>query len=155
MKSVNIKRRHLSALLALVPVAGRALAQSGKPVVEVWKSPSCGCCNKWISYLEANGFTVKSHDSGNSAVRAKAGVKSQYGSCHTALVDGYAVEGHVPAREILRMLKDRPDAIGIAVPRMPLGSPGMDGPDHDNETEPYAVLLLARNGEATIYQTYP
>lgn len=155
MNRVNIKRRHLSALLALLPVAGSALAQSGKPVVEVWKSPTCGCCNKWISYLEANGFTVKSHDSGNAAARARAGVKSQYGSCHTALVDGYVVEGHVPAREIFRMLKERPDAIGIAVPKMPLGSPGMDGPDYDNQTESYAVLLLARNGEATIYQTYP
>jgi hypothetical protein len=120
----------------------------------VWKSATCGCCKDWIAYLEKDGFQVISYDTGNAAVRARMGLPNRYGSCHTAVIDGYVVEGHVPAREIRRLLRDRPAALGIAVPEMPIGSPGMDGPAYGNRREPYAVLLVARDGSATVYQQY-
>jgi hypothetical protein len=94
---------------------------------------------------------VTAHDSGNSAARAKARIGPQYASCHTALVDGYAIEGHVPAREILRLLKERPDAIGLAVPGMPIGSPGME---QGGRVDPYSVLLLHRDGGSSTYAKY-
>ena len=126
-----------------------------KPLrIEVWKSATCGCCKDWIAYLEKDGFQVISHDTGNAAVRARMGLPNRYGSCHTAVIDGYLVEGHVPAREIRRLLRERPAALGIAVPEMPIGSPGMDGPAYGNRREPYAVLLVARDGSATVYQQY-
>ena len=104
--------------------------------VEVWKSPTCGCCKDWVTHLEANGFRVKVHDLGNAAARARLKVPMKLGSCHTALVGRYAVEGHVPAADIRRLLKERPDAIGLAVPGMPVGSPGMDGPAFDKLQDP-------------------
>ena len=152
---VDHGRRNATAWLATLPIFGWSAAKASQPVIEVWRSAACGCCKDWIAYLERNGFTVKSHETGNAAVRARLGVRSMYGSCHTGLIEGYAVEGHVPVREIRRMLKERPDAIGIAVPAMPLGSPGMDGPAYGNKTEPYAVVFLTRDGQATVYQRYP
>lgn len=152
---INQRRRQLTLGLAMLPWLGATSARASQPVMEVWRSATCGCCKDWISYLERNGFTVKSYETGNSAVRARLGVRSMYGACHTGLIDGYVVEGHVPVREIRRILKERPDAIGIAVPAMPLGSPGMDGPAYGNKTEPYAVVLLTRDGQATVYQRYP
>jgi hypothetical protein len=146
------RRRFLLALAAL-PVASLAHA-AGAPLVEVWKSPTCGCCKDWIAHLEANGFRTKVHDSGNTAMRSRLGVDVKYGSCHTALVGGYAIEGHVPAREIQRLLKERPAAIGLAVPGMPVGSPGMDGPDYGGQKDPYDVVLLRKDGTAATYQTY-
>ena len=151
----NHGRRKATAWLASLPLFGWSAAKASQPVIEVWRSAVCSCCKDWIAYLERNGFAVKSHETGNAAVRARLGIRSMYGSCHTGFIDGYVVEGHVPVREIRRMLKERPDAIGIAVPAMPLGSPGMDGPAYGNKTEPYAVVLLTRDGQATVYQQYP
>lgn len=140
----------LLPLLALIPTAFAAA-----PVrVEVWKSPTCGCCHDWIAHLQANGFAVTTHDDGNTGARARLGMPMRYGSCHTAVVDGYAIEGHVPAREIHRLLKERPRAVGLAVPGMPVGSPGMDGPAYGGRKDPYDVLLVARNGGSTVYQSY-
>ncbi|MDP3170406.1 MAG: DUF411 domain-containing protein, partial [Polaromonas sp.] len=85
-----------------------ALMAQTRPQVEIWKDPNCGCCKDWVVHMEANGFDVKVHDIGNSAVRKKLGVPEKLGSCHTALVGGYAIEGHVPAREVHRLLKERP-----------------------------------------------
>jgi len=147
-------RRRLCAALALSPLVPAARGQATPLPIEVWKSPSCGCCKDWISYLEKNGFTVKVNDSGNNAARKKLGLPGMYGSCHTALVGGYVVEGHVPVREIRRLLKEKPDAIGIAVPAMPIGSPGMDGPEYGNRFDPYDVVLVARDGTARVYQSY-
>ncbi len=130
------------------------LAQGGKPLVEVWKDPSCGCCKDWVTYLEANGFAVKTHETGNNAKRASVGLAQQYGSCHTAVVAGYVIEGHVPAREIKRLLKERPKALGLAVPGMPVGSPGMDGPAYGGRKDPYAVLLVQADGSHRIFQNY-
>jgi hypothetical protein len=95
------------------------------------------------------------HDTGNTDMRTRLGIAPQYGSCHTARVGGYAIEGHVPAADIRRLLKERPKAIGLAVPGMPVGSPGMDGPAYGGHKDPHDVLLLVgANGDARIYQTY-
>lgn len=151
---MNLLRRRLAALLPLAVIARSAHATPGRPVVDVWKSAACGCCKDWVAHLKANGFEVKTHDTGNGNARDRLGVPREYGACHTAEVGGYAVEGHVPAREIERLLKERPVAIGLAVPGMPHGSPGMDGPEYGNRTEPYDVLLVRPDGSATVFQSY-
>jgi hypothetical protein len=155
--TIDFTRRRVAGLLVAAPVVlavrpRGALAQ-GAPVVEVYKSPTCGCCRDWITHLQANGFpNVKTHDVGNAKKRAEVGMSLRYGSCHTALVDGYVIEGHVPAREIRRLLQERPKALGLAVPGMPLGSPGMEV--DDGRVDRYDVLLVQKNESATIYATY-
>lgn len=153
--STSLSRRALVLGIAALAATG-ARAQARKPgiPVEVWKDPECGCCKDWVSHLEANGFTVKVHEDGNNAVRSQLGIARQYGSCHTGVVAGYALEGHVPAREIHRLLKEKPAAIGLAVPGMPVGSPGMDGEVYGGRRDPFDVLLLARGGGARVYQRY-
>lgn len=113
--------------------------------VEVWKDPNCGCCQDWVEHMQANGFSIKVHDTGNSAVRAKLGLPVELGSCHTALVGGYVVEGHVPAADVHKLLKAKPKALGITVPGMPVGSPGMDGAVYNGRKDPYDVLLVTKN----------
>ena len=137
---------------ALVSAAG-AYAKTGVPL-EVWKDPSCGCCQDWVTHLRASGFEVSVHDTGNNGVRAQLGIDRRYGSCHTAVVGGYAVEGHVPAAEIHRLLRERPGARGLAVPGMPVGTPGMDGPVYKGRKDSYDVRLLARDGSASVYRHY-
>ena len=151
---MNGRRRQLCSALALSAVAPMATAQADKPFMEVWKSSGCGCCDDWIAYIQKNGFAVKVNETGNNDARRKLKMPGIYSSCHTGLVDGYVVEGHVPAREIHRMLKERPNALGIAVPVMPMGSPGMDGPKYGNRSEPYVVILVQHDGNAIIYQSY-
>ncbi len=151
---MNQRRRQLCSALALSAVAPPAVAQADKPFMEVWKSPGCGCCDDWIDYIRNSGFAVKVNETGNNDARRKLGMPGMYSSCHTGLVNGYVVEGHVPAREIHRMLKEKPKALGVTVPVMPLGSPGMDGPKYGNRTDPYEVILVQRDGTATIYQSY-
>ncbi|MES2687347.1 MAG: DUF411 domain-containing protein [Pseudomonadota bacterium] len=152
-----MRRRYV--LQTIAALAGSALltpaliAQT-RPQLEVWKDPNCGCCKDWVAHMQANGFEVRVHDSGNSAARKRLGVPEQLGSCHTALVAGYAIEGHVPAREVLRLLRERPAALGLAVPGMPVGSPGMDGPAYGARKDPFDVLLLAGNGATRVYQSY-
>jgi hypothetical protein len=131
-----------------------ATATPDTPLVEVWKSPTCGCCDDWMRHLEANGFRTKVYNEGNATRRARMGVAPQFGSCHTAVVAGYAIEGHVPAREIRRLLKERPAAIGLAVPGMPVGSPGMDGAAYAGRKDPYEVILLMKDGRSSVYQAY-
>lgn len=140
----------LLPLLAFLPAAFAATPTR----VEVWKSPTCGCCHDWIAHLQSNGFSVTTHDDGNTDARMRLGMPVRYGSCHTAVVDGYSIEGHVPAREIQRLLKERPRAVGLAVPAMPVGSPGMDGPAYRGRKDPYDVLLVTRDGTSTVYQAY-
>jgi hypothetical protein len=155
---VNPLRRRMlfAASLVLGGAATRAAwGQSKQPVVEVWKSPTCGCCKDWIAHMEANGFTVKVNEVGNTAaMRERLGIPLQLGSCHTAKVGRYAVEGHVPAREIQRLLREKPDAVGIAVPGMPIGAPGMDGPEYGGRKDPYDVLLVQKDGSTRVYQSY-
>ena len=156
-----MKRRNL--LLAAAGLAGAAplltvAATPSKaqalPVMQVWKDPNCGCCKDWISYLERDGFQVQVFDTGNTAARQRLGLPVKFGSCHTALIGGYVVEGHVNAREIRRLLAEKPQAIGLAVPRMPIGSPGMDGPEYGGQKDPYDVLLVLRDGSSRVYQSY-
>lgn len=144
----------LGLALALAPAWTLANSPRLKTLVEVWKDPNCGCCKGWVDHLQANGFEVKVNDTGNTAARARLGIGQQYGSCHTATVGGYAIEGHVPAREIRRLLAEKPQAIGLAVPAMPVGSPGMDGPEYGGRRDAYEVLLLTRDGKSRVYQRY-
>lgn len=119
------------------------------PVVTVYKSPTCGCCTKWMDHLKAAGFTVEAVDQADvSPVKAEHGVPRDLASCHTAIVDGYVVEGHVPADLIKKMLRERPALAGIAVPGMPIGSPGMEQGDRK---DPYDVVAFYRNGERQVY----
>lgn len=148
------RRRFMSSLLAaaLAPALAAPAIAAAQPAVEVWKDPTCGCCKEWVAHLRNAGFTVTVHDDGNAATRSKAGIAAQYASCHTALVAGYAIEGHVPAREIQRLLKERPNAIGLAVPGMVSGSPGME---QGGRVDPYTVLLLHKDGGSSSYAKYP
>ncbi|MDH1765413.1 DUF411 domain-containing protein [Comamonas aquatica] len=162
MHTPTTTRRHALHLLAAAAglAALPALATSpAKIPMEVWKDPNCGCCKDWIVLMEQAGFAVTVHDSGNSAVRAKLGLPVQYGSCHTALVGGYLVEGHVPAADVHKLLKDKPKALGITVPGMPIGSPGMDGPEYGGRKDPYDVLLVTKslmgsNVSTRVYTSY-
>lgn len=145
-------RRQLIIALAAMPLAGWAKSQ--KRFAEVWKDEGCGCCKDWVSHLEANGFATKVHDGGNGPMRARLQMPDRLGSCHTALVGGYAIEGHVPARDIVRLLAERPAAIGLAVPGMPVGSPGMDGKVYGNRKDPYDVLLVLKDGSTRVFASY-
>jgi hypothetical protein len=151
--NVPMRRRFLLGLLA-VPFLPLRRAGAAGPVIEVWTGPSCSCCHDWLKHLEANGFGVQAHDGGNSEARARLGMPINFGSCHTGLVEGCALEGHVPAREIHRLLAERPDAIGLSVPAMPRGSPGMDGAVYGGVRDPYDVLVVARDGRASVFQSY-
>lgn len=134
----------------LVSALASAAASATSTTVEVYKSATCKCCAKWVDHMRANGFTVNTHDVGNKEVRERAGISTTLGSCHTALVDGYAIEGHVPAQDIKRFLKERPRAIGLTAPGMPHGSPGMEGARSD----PYDVLLINKQGDTTVYSRH-
>jgi hypothetical protein len=139
-------RGAFAAMLGLPTFAMAAL-----PVIEVYKSASCGCCSEWIKHLEANGFTVRANNVEMPAqYRKLAGIPDALGSCHTGLVNGYAIEGHVPARDIKQLLREKPKAKGLAVPAMPMGSPGMEGPRKDA----YDVLLVKNNGSTAVYKHY-
>lgn len=120
------------------------------PVVTVYKSPTCGCCKKWIAHLEKNGFKVNAHDTYTlDQIKQEKGIPPALSACHTASVNGYIVEGHVPADAIKKLLRERPKAKGITVPGMPLGSPGMEV----GRAEPYDVLLFDDAGKTRVYQS--
>lgn len=127
---------------------------AGQPVVQVWKDPNCGCCQDWVDHLQAEGFDVQTFDTGNTAMRRRLQMPERLGSCHTALVAGYVIEGHVPAREIRRLLAEKPQAIGLTVPGMPVGSPGMDGAIYGDRRDPHDVLLVQRDGSTRVFQSY-
>ena len=149
-----MQRRHFLNALALPLLAAPALGAQTQPLVEIWKDPNCGCCGDWVAHLQASGFRTKVNDMGNTAARKRLGVPEKLGSCHTGLVGGYAIEGHVPAREIWRLLKEKPPALGLSVPGMPVGSPGMDGEVYGNRRDPFDVLLIARDGSTRVFQSY-
>ena len=152
---MNHQRRQFAFALASGALLGPAVAAADPALeIEVWKGPSCGCCGDWVKHLEGAGFRVKTHDGGNTEARARLRMPVDFGSCHTAQIGGYAVEGHVPVREIRRLLKERPQAVGLAVPAMPRGSPGMDGAEFDGKRDSYDVLLVSRNGSAGVFQSY-
>jgi hypothetical protein len=153
-----MNRRILLASFASMLSLGlvhRVLAQTrAKPLVRVWKDPNCGCCNDWVTHLKANGFDVQTFDTGNSVARERLGMPQAFASCHTAQVGGYVIEGHVPAADIHRLLREQPKALGLSVPGMPVGSPGMDGPEYGNRRDPYDVLLVQRDGQSLVFASY-
>lgn len=142
-----MKLRLHSLLLVAVLGSAPVLAQSSAPV-EVFKSPYCGCCGKWVEHLRQNGFQVNTHDVDDvTAARKKMGMPDRLGSCHTAKIGGYVVEGHVPVADIQRLLKEKPKALGLAVPSMPPGSPGMDSA----KPMPYQTLLVRTDGTTQVF----
>jgi hypothetical protein len=154
-----MKRRPALLALAGALASSSSWAQAPKtavkPALEVWKDPNCGCCQLWVEHLQAHGFEVKVHDVGNTAVRKRLGLPERLGSCHTASVAGYVIEGHVPAVDILRLLRQKPQALGLAVPGMPIGSPGMDGEVYKGRRDAYEVLLVQRDGSTRTFAKYP
>lgn len=136
--------------LALAPLALIACVQSAAAAtIEVVKSPYCGCCTHWVEYLRAEGFEVRVVEAEDKTPTARRlGVPDDLRSCHTASIDGYAIEGHVPAEDIRRLLAERPEAAGIAVPGMPIGSPGMEQGD---VRQPYATVLFTREGRRSLF----
>ncbi|MTH78067.1 DUF411 domain-containing protein [Paracoccus aestuariivivens] len=140
------------ALLAVPAVGGPAHAMTRR--IHVLKDPNCGCCSEWVDLMRTKGFeiTVEAADPERLAlIKRDGGIPETLTSCHTARVDGYLIEGHVPAVDILRLLAERPDAIGLAVGGMPYGSPGM-GPETDREA--YDVVLIRRNGTQEVVARY-
>jgi len=136
----------LLAVLALLAGAGCERPAAAEPSVRVYRSATCGCCKGWARHLEANGFDVTVVDLADlEAKKAELGIPAALEACHTAEVDGYLVEGHVPAEDVRRLLRERPDVRGLAVPGMPEGSPGMEGP----EPEAYTVYAFDLSGRAT------
>ena len=136
----------LSLMLTLF-MAGAALAQSALGIT-VYKTPYCGCCHLWVEHLKANGFAVTPKDVNDTApIRQKLNMPAALGSCHTAVINGYVIEGHVPAEDIKRLLKEKPKALGLAVPGMPLGSPGMESAN----PQPYETLLVMKDGSTKVW----
>ena len=124
-----------------------------QPIVTVYKSPTCGCCSGWVEHMEESGFVVEAIDTDDLAtVKAETGVPSQLQSCHTAIVDGYVIEGHVPAEDITQLLTERPDVIGLAVPGMPVGSPGMEVDSHDGQ--PFDVVAFDESGNLEVFASH-
>ncbi len=149
----STRRQCLQIGLALL--AAPAIGAQAAVAVEVWKDPHCGCCEDWVVLLRQAGFSVKVNDQGNDAARKRLGIPDALGSCHTASVQGYALEGHVPATDIRRLLREKPQAVGLAVPGMPVGSPGMDGAVYKRRKDPFKVLLVAKDGSSTVFRAYP
>jgi len=141
-------------LFLMIFAAAPARAADTAPSIEVWKSATCQCCGAWVKHLEANGFTVKvnaAEPSTLASLKRQAGVGDKLASCHTAMIDGYVIEGHVPATDIKRLVAERPEAIGLAVPGMPVGSPGME---QGAEFEPYDVLLVKKDGATEAFASH-
>ena len=135
-------------LAALMLAASSSLRAQVSATVDVFKSPYCGCCEKWAEHMKDNGFKVNSHNVEDlGASRKKMGMPDRYASCHTAKVAGYVLEGHVPAADVKRLLKEKPKALGLASPGMPAGSPGMDIPN----SPPYDVLLVQKDGASRVF----
>ena len=153
MNATVVTRRGLllAGVAAALPLAAAPLAAVPG---ELWKSPSCGCCKDWVAHMRSAGFALTVHETGNTAVRGRLQMPAALGSCHTALIGGYAIEGHVPARDVQRLLRERPAAVGLAVPGMPVGAPGMDGPEYGGQRDPYDVLLVLADGRTRVFSSY-
>ena len=148
------RRTALNALAAAAAACALpAVAEAAWPAVHVFKNPSCACCGAWVDHMKAAGFAVSVTEvEDTSPARRRHGLPERFGSCHTAVVAGYVVEGHVPANEVKRMLAIKPQAVGLAVPGMPVGSPGMEV---GSRKDPYQVLLVERSGRASVFASYP
>ncbi|MBX9615196.1 MAG: DUF411 domain-containing protein [Caulobacteraceae bacterium] len=151
MSPVTLSRRVLLGA-ALGAAATTACAQTPRPAPElvVYKSPTCGCCTAWVDHMRAAGFRARIIEQSDlTPIRKARGIPDAMASCHTALIGDYALEGHVPAQDVRRLLAERPEAIGLAVPAMPLGSPGMEMPD--GRKQPFETLLVMRGGATRVF----
>ncbi|MES2562518.1 MAG: DUF411 domain-containing protein [Pseudomonadota bacterium] len=132
-------------------LAGMSALSLAEPTITVYKDPNCGCCAAWIDHLKANGFKAQVHDVRDMTPhKKKLRVPERLASCHTAVIEGYTIEGHVPASQIRRLLAERPKARGLAVPDMPQGSPGME----TGKLDPYDVLLFTDSGSSRVYSSF-
>jgi hypothetical protein len=152
-----IKNKTISGVIfsiVVIVVAGFVVMKnvSAEPEMTVYKSPTCGCCGKWITHMEENGFKVNAVDVLEmNIVKQKYGINRELASCHTAIVDGYFIEGHVPAGDVKRLLSEKTDVLGLSVPGMPVGSPGMEmGDRFDN----YDVLAINKNKSTQVFNSY-
>lgn len=146
------RRNFLLTGLSTVFVSGPVLAASAR--LQVLKSPTCGCCTAWIAHVETAGLSVQAQDVTQEALQAakyKAGITPDLSSCHTGFIEGYVIEGHVPVSDIQRLLAERPDAIGLIVPGMPVGSPGMEMGD---QRDAFNTLLVLRDGSAVVFASH-
>ena len=141
------------AFAAFLALPAQFAYASDTQILEVWKDPNCGCCQAWVDHLKEAGFEAKIHETAAmSSVKTMNRVPDQLASCHTARVGGYVIEGHVPASDIMRLLSEKPQVHGLAVPGMPLGSPGMETPDGDKEA--YDVLSFDESGNAAVWSSH-
>ena len=148
------RRQILTTAVGLASLAPLAAFANSAPAIRVLRDPGCGCCSAWMEILREDGFAVTEERSFNAQLvqfKVGKGIPPRMMSCHTGEIEGYVVEGHVPAADIRRLLAERPDAIGLAVPGMPYGSPGM-GPE--NEREAYEVFLIRRDGSTEVFTKY-
>jgi hypothetical protein len=152
---MHVRNLLIGPLLLFTPLSLPAIAQNPEaaqnPEMKVYKTRTCGCCSLWVNHIKANGFTVTTEDVSNiTEIKKDFGIPVKLQSCHTGVVGDYVIEGHVPAADIHRLLKERPEAIGLTVPGMPMGSPGMDGPWSDS----YTVYLFRKDGTTEIFSKY-
>jgi hypothetical protein len=146
----TISRRKMLLAISIVASASHRIRGQQPPKVDVYKDPTCGCCSLWVTHMKMRGFDTTVTDVPDiAAVKTKYHVPNQLRSCHTALVGGYVIEGHVPATDVQRLLKQRPKVVGLAVPGMPIGSPGMEG----QNGRPYDVLTFDAAGKTTVFST--
>jgi hypothetical protein len=146
-----------NAVIAVVVAAAAAFGivaaqqqRPSAPLLEVFKTPTCGCCSQWVEHMRSNGFTVRTTDLNDlSEIKRSRGVPDQVQSCHTGVVNGYVVEGHVPANDVHRLLKEKPAVAGIAVGGMPVGSPGMEVPG--TKGQPFNVMSFDKSGAIRVF----
>jgi hypothetical protein len=147
-----MNRRNLIVSLCTLPVWSHVLA-ANSPRIVVSKTPTCGCCGAWVKHLEQAGFTTEVHNMDDlGPVKQRVGVPYGMGSCHTAEIDGYFIEGHVPAEDIKRLVREKPSAKGLVVPGMPAGSPGMEVPS--GQVDRYDVILVGKDGQTSVFATH-
>lgn len=151
-ESFTYKRRDILRLMATVPVLLATSARANPlPVVEVYSNPNCGCCARWVQHLKTNGFNANVIEASDMmSIKARFRVPHDVASCHTAVIDGYVIEGHVPVHAIQRLLAERPRALGLAVPGMPVGSPGMEG----GAREAFDVFVFTAEGSKKVFEHY-
>ena len=152
MRLMFTRSRRVFLLAGAGSFAVAACASGARPSTRlaVYKTPTCGCCTAWVDHMRGAGFEVQVNELPDlHSIRSTQGVPEALASCHTALIAGYVLEGHVPAGDVRKLLVERPEAVGIAVPGMPLGSPGMEMPD--DQREPYETLLILKDGGTRVF----
>jgi hypothetical protein len=150
---VNKKAIILVSVVLLALAGVFAYQSDGSPTLVVYKSPDCGCCKEWVKHMEEAGFEVEVHDVEDmNSVKQQQGVNGSLASCHTAVIDGYVIEGHVPAEDVARLLAERPAILGLSVPGMVVGSPGMEQGSPANY-DAYDVLTFDGTGATSVYHS--